>query len=199
MVPSEDKCWGILSGLGVTDVCKRCGVSYDHREEHYIVKSLGIEFSISPKLRKISPLTEHGRVITERFSDFYTLSSLFYLNEARDISESGIIVSPLQIKGGDIFFRGGHVLPLNKLAMKYDGKKDDFLKKGFAMGGEISTYGDVSFKIYPFPRLPVILILWHSDDEFPARADLLLDSTCEFHLPVDVIWYVCMLCTLMMF
>ncbi|QWR77208.1 DUF3786 domain-containing protein [Candidatus Magnetomonas plexicatena] len=199
MVPSEDKCWATLNGLSVTDVCRRCGVSYDQSKEHYVVKSFAAEFSVSPKTRKIAPLSEQGKIVTERFSDFFTLSTLFYLNEAKDIPESGRIVSPLEIKGGDIFFRGGHTLPLNKLALKYDNKRDDFLNRGFSLGGELSTYGDVSLKVYPFPRLPVILILWHSDDEFPPRADLLLDSSCDFHLPTDVIWYVCMLCTLMMF
>jgi hypothetical protein len=43
------------------------------------------------------------------------------------------------------------------------------------------------------PRIPVTLILWLSDEEFPARADLLFDSTCEIHLPLDILWSIAMM------
>ncbi len=46
--------------------------------------------------------------------------------------------------------------------------------------------------------MPVTLILWLGDEEFPPRADLLLDSSCEIHLPLDIIWSVAMLTVLMM-
>jgi len=48
------------------------------------------------------------------------------------------------------------------------------------------------------PRIPVILVLWLADDEFQPRADLLLDSTCEIQLPLDIIWSMAMLSVLVM-
>ena len=53
-------------------------------------------------------------------------------------------------------------------------------------------------RLLPLPRVPVAAILWAGDEEFPGRADLLLDSTCELHLPADVIWSVAMLSVMMM-
>jgi hypothetical protein len=50
------------------------------------------------------------------------------------------------------------------------------------------NYGDASLKLYPFPRLPVVIILWEEDDEFSPRVDILFDSTCEFHLALDILW-----------
>ncbi|HKN19317.1 MAG TPA: DUF3786 domain-containing protein, partial [Dissulfurispiraceae bacterium] len=55
------------------------------------------------------------------------------------------------------------------------------------LGGESTNYGDAALRIEPFPRLPMTLILWLQDEEFPARAELLVDSSCTMHLPVDVI------------
>jgi hypothetical protein len=46
--------------------------------------------------------------------------------------------------------------------------------------------------------VPVTLILWLEDEEFPARSHLLFDETCEQHLPPDIVWSVAMLCALVM-
>jgi hypothetical protein len=43
-------------------------------------------------------------------------------------------------------------------------------------------------RLFPFPRVPVTLILWGADEEFSARAGMFFDVTCEQHLPMDVIW-----------
>jgi hypothetical protein len=40
--------------------------------------------------------------------------------------------------------------------------------------------------------------LWLEDDEFPARLDLLFDSTCAMHLPTDIIWSIAMMSVLIM-
>jgi len=53
-------------------------------------------------------------------------------------------------------------------------------------------------KLLPMPRVPVILILWLEDEEFPSRAELLLDSTCELQIPLDIIWSISMLSVLVM-
>ena len=105
-----------------------------------------------------------------------------------DIPLTGRLVQPVNVKGGDIFFRGTHVLPLDKLALKYGNDKTGFLKRGTDLGGMQMNYGDASVKLFPFPRLPVVIILWQEDDEFPSRADILFDSTCEFHLALDILW-----------
>jgi hypothetical protein len=59
-------------------------------------------------------------------------------------------------------------------------------------------YGDTSVRLFPFPRVPVVLIIWKQDKEFPARADILLDSTCSEHLPTDIIWSTAMMSILTM-
>jgi hypothetical protein len=53
-------------------------------------------------------------------------------------------------------------------------------------------------KLLPFPRIPVFLILWLKDEEYPPRADLLFDSTCEAQAPLDIIWSIAMVSLLVM-
>jgi hypothetical protein len=42
------------------------------------------------------------------------------------------------------------------------------------------------------------VIMWRGDEEFPARADMFFDTTCEKHLPTDVIWSTAMTTALIM-
>src|SRR4030042_1000673 len=75
---------------------------------------------------------------------------------------------------------------------------ETIIKRGIELGEEVLNYGDASTKLLPMPRIPVTLILWLKDEEFPSRADLLLDSTCELQLPLDIIWSIAMMSVLVM-
>ena len=97
-----------------------------------------------------------------------------------------------------VFFGGCHALPLENLAQRYGDDKAAFLKKGEEICAALPSYGDASLKLFPFPRIPVFLILWLKDEEYPPRADLLFDSTCEAQVPLDIIWSIAMVSELVM-
>ena len=50
---------------------------------------------------------------------------------------------------------------------------------------ELATNADAAWVIDALPRVPVALLWWDADDEFPARAELLFDRTATNHLPTD--------------
>jgi hypothetical protein len=137
-------------------------------------------------------------LLLDRLGYFSRLSILLYLTSAKNIPFSGRLVQPVNLKGGHIFFRGTHILPLDKLALKYGNDAGGFLKRGTALGGRQMNHGDVSVQLFPFPRIPVVVILWQEDEEFPPRTDLLFDSTCEFHLALDILWSTAMKSLLIM-
>lgn len=198
MTPGEEKAWEDLSILNPLDVCKKTGVFYDSVNGNYTLKSFGIDFLISPQKRVIKNISPEGKNLLKRHSYFFNISALCYLINAKDIPLSGRLIKPSDIKGGSLFFRGTHALPLDKIAEKYGGDKPAFIKKSRSLNGKLLNYGDAAVELLPMPHIPATLILWLSDDEFPARADLLLDSTCEQHVPLDIIWSIAMMSTLVM-
>ena len=145
-------------------------------------------YPLTPENKIIYGEAPYADLLLNRLGYFSRLSVPFYLTSAMDIPLTGRLVQPGNVKGGDIFFRGTHVLPLDKLALKYGRDKAGFLRRGTDLGGMQMNYGDASIKLFPFPRLPVVIILWEEDDEFPPRTDILFDSTCEFHLALDILW-----------
>jgi hypothetical protein len=198
MNTGEEKAWEILAGLNPAAVCREAGLSYDESTGLYAMRSFDMDFYLSPGDRAISSTAPESSILLSRLGYFFKLSVPWYVISAKDIPLTGKLVKPVNLKGGQLFFRGTHVLPLDKLALKYGNDIDGFMRRAGDFGGEAVDYGDAAFRFYPLPRVPIVLILWAADEEFPARADILFDSTCEFHLPLDIIWSVAMMSILIM-
>lgn len=184
----EEKAWDILSNIKPEEVCKNALVSYDESRGIYTVKSFGTDFHVLPVQRRVSATSPLGLRLLGIKEFFFELSILWYLVSAKNISVSGKWIKPVDAKGGQIFFMGTHRLPLDELAEKYGHDIKGFMTKVVEYGGNKCSYADACAILYPFPRIPVKLLLWLEDDEFPPRIDLLIDSSCDVHLPTDVIW-----------
>lgn len=50
---------------------------------------------------------------------------------------------------------------------------------------ELATNADGAWFVPGLPRVPVAVVWWDADDEFPARAELLFDASASSHLPTD--------------
>jgi hypothetical protein len=196
MSTGEEKIWETLASLDPAEVCGRTDATFDATSGLYMLKSCGRDFSVSPRERKISGHSPDGEIFLQKLGYLFRLSVIGYLATAKDVSLTGRLVNPVNMKSGQLFFRGSHVLPLDRVAERYGNDREGFLKRGDELGGERLGYGDASMKLLPLPRVAVVSILWTVDDEFPARADLLFDSSCEVQLPIDVIWAIAMLSTL---
>ena len=194
----EEKVWDVLSDLEPGDVCRGAQAVYDRTRGVYTLKSFGWDIHVSPKDRNIFSGVPGSSVLLQKLGEFSRLSILHYLAGAKDIPLSGQLVRPDNLKGGHLFSRGTHVLPLNELSEKYNNDIDGFLMKGRTLSVEELQYGDCAIKLLPVPRVPVTLIFWKGDDEFPPRSDLLFDSTSEFQVSIDILWSIAMMSVLIM-
>jgi hypothetical protein len=196
--PGEEKAWETLQNADPSVICRNAGVSFDNRIDAYLLRSFCWDFTITPKERTVTCDHPSGRGIVERYGYFLKHSCLWYMVQAKDIPIKGKLIKPSGLRGGEMFFRGSHVIPLDNLVNRYGDDRGAFLKKGGELCAEVSNFGDASLRIFPMPRIPVTLILWLADEEFPARVDLLLDASCEIHLPIDIIWSTAMMSVLVM-
>ena len=194
----ESKAWELLGGLNPEDVCSRAKVSYDRSLNTYTLKSFGQDIIVSMADKVMRSDSQESDLILNQLGDYSKLSILWYLVNAKDILPTQELIRPENLKGGNIYSKGTHVLPLDRITDKYGSDTEGFVQRGRVIGSEVLDYGDVSLRLFPFPRVPVTIILWKGDEEFSPRSDLLLDSTCEQHLPVDVLWSTAMMSVLVM-
>ena len=188
MESGEERAWDIVAGLDIDDVVTRAEAVYDASAGLYVLKSFGGDIFVSPKGRDISGQSPVIGLLLGELGYYFRLSILWYLIGAQDIPPLGYLVKPHEMSGGLMYLGGTHVLPLDKIADRYGDDIPGFLKRGRELAGEPMDYGDASLKLPPFPRVPVVIVLWKGDEEFPARAELLFDATCAYHLPADIAW-----------
>lgn len=196
-VPGEEKAWEELAALDPGDVCRRSGARYRSEEGRYLLRSFGAEFFVDVRKKEIAAATSAGEPLLGRFAYFSRISILWYLVKSVETAPAGRHVKPGDLPGGDIFFRGSHVLPLPAVAHKYSTDREGFLERCGELGGVPVAYGDAAGELMAFPRVPVTLILWMADEEWEARCDLLFDSTAQVQLPIDILWSVAMMAVLL--
>ncbi|MBA4371051.1 MAG: hypothetical protein C0418_05690, partial [Coriobacteriaceae bacterium] len=72
------------------------------------------------------------------------------------------------------------------LVRHFGDRIDDLRTAAVAIGcSEPALPGDLALGFVLMPRMPVAVVYWRSDDEFPARADVLFDATASHQLPTD--------------
>jgi hypothetical protein len=198
MASGTESAWKALEQLPSEQVCRSACARCAPAGDAYLLNCFGQEIHICPSRHELTAASPVASALLGKFRYFSELAILWYLAGAREIPLSGKLIRPSDLKAGQIFATGSHVLPLDKLAQKYGGNVDGFRERGAALGGEDAGLGDASLRLFPFPRISVVLVLWRECEEFRARADLLFDSTCELHLPQDMVWATAMLSVLIM-
>ena len=196
----EEKAWDLVRGLSPADVSRRTDSVYDERAEAYILRSYGIEFHINPWDMLITCPSGRGSLFLGKLQDLFRVSVLWYMSNAKDIPQTNRLIRPVDLKGGHRFTVGTYVLPVSKVAERFGKDREGFVRKGQEYGAEVlSGFGDAGIRFSPLPRVPVTLILWLEDEEFPPRVDLFFDSTCEFHLALsDIVWAVALMTCVVM-
>jgi len=183
---SEDL-WNTLSRLDVIDVELRSLSDYNPETQSYRLRILNRDYDISPANRSVK-LAES---FPEQSPDFYLqLAAVNYLIGAKDIPLIGKWTAETQFPSGPLFFRGPHKMPTHKLEKAFGRNQDGFVSLSLSNGGKIVDGGDCAFEFLVFPRLPVRLILWLADEEFPARMIFLFDRSANQHFKLDGLWAV---------
>jgi len=186
--PGEEKAWELLSWLDHKATETRTGAIFNSANSTYTLKCLGQDIYISLAELEIKGTSPKGEFLVNDLGEYSRLSILSYLVTAKDIPLSGELVRPSDLSGGGIFVRGTHVIPIDEIAETFGHDHEKLLSIGKKLGASVLDYGDVSLELFAFPKIPVTLIIWAGDDDFPPKASLLCDSTCTLHLPIDIIW-----------
>jgi hypothetical protein len=110
---------------------------------------------------------------------------LHYLLSATGAPLTGERASYREFPGAHVYydpFRARTVLPIVKT---FGSRPGDLVAAASAFGGRPVALGDGAVVIDVFPRLPVTFAVWAGDDEVPASASVLFDSSAPDYLPLE--------------
>lgn len=174
--------WERLEARGVEACASGAGCSREGGR--LLLPFLGEEVVVDPEARRVffsaDPAREPG---FQR-----ALVAVAYLAGALDAPPSGRFVAPRELPGGDSFFRGPHGIAEPLIARRFGSAPGELLVAGALLGGSSSEGGDAAIVIPALPRVALKVLVWGADEEFPARAALLIDSRSHLHLALDCLW-----------
>jgi hypothetical protein len=178
--------WKNLIQADPTEVCRRSGAQFDEAAGSYLLDFLQERYRIEPSRRVIVLVA--GSIPAGSPSIDLQVILLTYLLNAQEVPLVDRLVAVGSLKGGKCFFQGPHSFPLDPLIEQYGHDSKAFLDRGLSLGATQEDYGDVSLRFPALPRVPVVMVLWKADEEFPPRLSVVFDATVDQQLPLDAIY-----------
>jgi hypothetical protein len=107
--------------------------------------------------------------------------------EAEPTPETGKLVSFEQLPGGRAYYNTFRKRATQQIERVFAAKTQMLLKAAEMFDATKLEYGDYSVKFYVLPLVPIHVILWSSDLEFPTSANILFDSSISNYLSTEQI------------
>ena len=92
------------------------------------------------------------------------------------------------IPGGTTFFRGPHEIPTNLISLRFNNNINEFKERCEQLHAIPRSMADAAYSFKITPRIPVAVLYWRGDDDFPAESKILYDRTIAEHLASDIIY-----------
>jgi hypothetical protein len=118
----------------------------------------------------------------------FHLFLIYYLLKSKKIKTAGEWVSEKDLPGGPTFFRGPHEIPTHLISKQFGNDVDAFCTKSLALHGTALDMGDAAYRFDILPGIPVAVLYWVGDDEFPPEAKVLYDKGLSGKLPLDIVF-----------
>jgi len=181
--------WDSLVKASPSEVCRRTGAIYNPDRKGYLLPVTNQKYLILPEEKRIYCL--RGDLCEEEdLRDYFFLMVLLYLLNAQEGEPTHTWISEKELKGGTTFFRGPHALRTEELKDAFGKDPDGFLQAGKRLGGIELLFGDKAIALTVLPKIPLAYLIWKESEEFPARVNVLFDTTIQKHFSLDGIWCV---------
>lgn len=105
------------------------------------------------------------------------VSLLHYLSNTTGAALSGRTITFREIPSGDFYYEPFRKRAQLPLVNTFGAAPEQLLTIGKTVGGEKADMGDVSMTFPFFPKVPITLVLWRGDAEFPPEGNILYDAS----------------------
>jgi len=116
---------------------------------------------------------------------------LHYLTQARGVPLSHKMIAFQELPEGASYLPTFAKRAIEPLTKHFGPEPHRLIDTAARLGGQKVDYGDVAVKINGFKLVPVTLVLWRGDEEFPPRGNILFDATVSDYLSTYDITVLC--------
>jgi len=116
---------------------------------------------------------------------------LHYLTLAKGIPISNKLIAFKELPEGANYFPTFSQRTVESLMAHFGKQPHQLIDAAGRLGGREVDYGDAAVTINGFSRVPITLVLWQGDEEFPPRGNILFDATISDYLSTYDITMLC--------
>jgi hypothetical protein len=101
------------------------------------------------------------------------------------LEESSQLISFAQLPGGTVYQNAFNRRAVQPIERVFGSAPETLYKAAELLDAQKLDYGDYSVKIYALPLVPISVVLWSSESEFPTSANILFDSSVSNYLSTE--------------
>ncbi len=171
----EQQCLNSGSSCKVIDSTKVITLEYLHQLYQITLPDMGVS------------LKDKGEEVRIREK----ILILHYFTQARGTKLSGKIIAYKELPSATNYVPTFSKRAIKPLVDNFGKEPDRLLDIAKVLAGRKADYGDAAVTINAFSRVPITLVLWRGDEEFPPNGNILFDSTISDYLTLDDINVLC--------
>ena len=161
------------------ELCARSGALWDPGEGAIELSFLDRSYLIRPPDFGVFETGEEEAQAREK------ILILHYLQTASGAPLAGKWIAFSEVPGGERYLGNFRARSIDRMVRDFAGKEPALVEAAGAIGGCRAGHGDFSLTLCPLPRVPVELVFWKGDDEFPPSGNFLFDASAPEYLPTE--------------
>jgi len=178
---SFDLACASFKGIDLKERAEKSGAVYEQgsEEEQILLSFFSEPYTLRfPQIEFSSPGKKTVSLVTRALV-------LHYLLKADGSALTGEWVAYKDLPGGLLYASVFARRVTDPLIERFGSSAQLFREVAVRFRGESAEVGDASVKLLALPRVPMQYVLWEGDEEFPASAQLLFDSSVIHYLPLE--------------
>ena len=173
-----------LAKASISDIAKYSGFTLSDAQTFHIpflgrtyrVEYPDFEFTDDADAKKEVPIQEQVLI-------------LHYLSAAKAVLPTGNWIAYREIPGASFYFSAFVKRAIDPLKKVFGNNIEGLIRAAGKINGEPVDIGDAGIEFCVLPKVPIQMIVYQGDDEFPPEANILFDQTAgEFLSPEDAAW-----------
>jgi hypothetical protein len=121
----------------------------------------------------------------EKLNTFDTTMLAYYFDVSDGTPITGKWIAFNQIPGGLFYAQAFQGYTGNELVKAFGNDADAFIEANVTLQGRRDFFGNVAFSYQVLPRVPLMVVCWLGDEDFPSSYRILFDSNAHHHLVTD--------------
>ena len=173
----------------ITDIeeqCRKSGARYLPTEKSAIIEHLNRSYRISFPGGEVALVND-----TEAVPVRDKILILHYFTHAAGIPLSGNFITYKELQVGINYYPTFFKRAIDPIINHFKDEPQKLLDAAKTIGGHKVDFGDIAVTFNAFPHVPITIVLWHGDKEFPPDGNIMFDSTITDYLPTEDITILC--------